>query len=320
MWLAHFIRDFPSKKSDIEKLALSTEPSQFNECFTYLDFRNLFEVLLESATMSPNHAAATKSTIPSSTLGPSMIAESKSPVNKVIAEPMDETEPDNDDLLILSATLTLPFHPSEPLVINIPHPWNWNRFLLECCNRAGIETFHEMMLVKFEPDGWNSKLEVSEKHFVQDSLDHNDSSKNVFELRQVIGANVGGKFPLVTIAQADSYNNSLQEKIQQLSQVYAGYREIRGDGNCYYRAVVYGAMEMIISSPRRAQYLQRWITLFRSSVPKEWSKNAARCHELLLFALSEAERKCFDSNSFIFYIHFSHLFSRGQKVANIETL
>ena len=39
------------------------------------------------------------------------------------------------------------------------------------------------------------------------------------------------------------YNESMKEKIEEMSVEYDGYRPIRGDGNCYYRAVGFSFLE-----------------------------------------------------------------------------
>ena len=40
------------------------------------------------------------------------------------------------------------------------------------------------------------------------------------------------------------YNESMKEKIEEMTGEYSGYRPIRGDGNCYYRAVSFSFLEV----------------------------------------------------------------------------
>ena len=58
--------------------------------------------------------------------------------------------------------------------------------------------------------------------------------------------NIGPRAKLLVIAGAQRYNKPYLDKIKQLSKIYDGYREIRGDGNCYYRAVAFGILEYLI--------------------------------------------------------------------------
>ena len=80
------------------------------------------------------------------------------------------------------------------------------------------------------------------------------SDGDVIELRELATASVGPRFRLCHIADADRANDSLRSKVKTLAKSYAGYRKIRGDGNCYYRAVVYGAFEQIIHDGNRQAF------------------------------------------------------------------
>ena len=68
------------------------------------------------------------------------------------------------------------------------------------------------------------------------------------EIRRMRLGTVGAKFLLQEIILSDKFNESFREKIKILSQDYHGYRKIRGDGNCYYRAVMFGILEQAISN------------------------------------------------------------------------
>lgn len=43
----------------------------------------------------------------------------------------------------------------------------------------------------------------------------------------------------------------LADKVAKMSQNYIGWRGIRGDGNCYYRAVYFSVFEQLIVDNRR---------------------------------------------------------------------
>jgi hypothetical protein len=74
---------------------------------------------------------------------------------------------------------------------------------------------------------------------------------DVIELRKHRIGSISGKFSMLTISAIDRFNESLQHKVQSLTKLYSGYRKIRGDGNCYYRSVIYGLIEQLIRTDNR---------------------------------------------------------------------
>jgi ubiquitin thioesterase protein OTUB1 len=66
--------------------------------------------------------------------------------------------------------------------------------------------------------------------------------------------NIGPRQRLQVIAADNQYNASIQLKIAELEGTYEGWRSIRGDGNCFYRAVIVGLLEQIVRSGNRAAF------------------------------------------------------------------
>ena len=100
-------------------------------------------------------------------------------------------------------------------------------------------------------------------------------------------SSIGAKFRLSHMAQQDKFNESLQTKLACLSTSYAGYRKIRGDGNCYFRAVVFGLLEQLICRGNREGF-QLIIDCFRSFEPGN-GKFKARHYNLLRYLGHAAE-------------------------------
>jgi hypothetical protein len=73
--------------------------------------------------------------------------------------------------------------------------------------------------------------------------------------------NLGANNDLLLIAAIDEFNKPLQQKIKALQLEYPRFRKIRGDGNCYYRAVMVGYLEQAITSPRRQVYFNHFAEL-----------------------------------------------------------
>jgi ubiquitin thioesterase protein OTUB1 len=101
--------------------------------------------------------------------------------------------------------------------------------------------------------GW--RKEISSSAFSEDddnyavalsSLDHGV----VVEIRTRKDS-VGPRMELNLLASDFRHNKSMVEKVAQLGVGYMGYRKVRGDGNCYYRAVIFGLLENIIESGSR---------------------------------------------------------------------
>lgn len=61
-----------------------------------------------------------------------------------------------------------------------------------------------------------------------------------------------------------------QEKLSALRKSYIGWRSVRGDGNCYYRAVYFGLIEYIIIQEKRHLFLrvQRTLMAVRAAAEK----------------------------------------------------
>lgn len=60
--------------------------------------------------------------------------------------------------------------------------------------------------------------------------------------------NVGPRSSIRTLEEESRYNPSKRAKIQRLAGVYDRWRPIRGDGNCYYRTVAFGALETFLAT------------------------------------------------------------------------
>jgi len=57
---------------------------------------------------------------------------------------------------------------------------------------------------------------------------------------------VGPSCRLPLLVHADTFNDSLRDKVETLGLHYRGWRGVRGDGNCYYRAVGFGFIESLL--------------------------------------------------------------------------
>ena len=56
-------------------------------------------------------------------------------------------------------------------------------------------------------------------------------------------ANLLPRCSMVDLRDDYKYNKEMREQIEALADHYCGFRPIRGDGNCYYRAVGFSFLE-----------------------------------------------------------------------------
>eukprot|EP00440_Ansanella_granifera_P061704 gb/GFBE01066895.1/.p1 GENE.gb/GFBE01066895.1/~~gb/GFBE01066895.1/.p1 ORF type:complete len:339 (+),score=87.53 gb/GFBE01066895.1/:1-1017(+) len=68
---------------------------------------------------------------------------------------------------------------------------------------------------------------------------------------------VGKLETLDKLREEFKFNKSFGEKVKQLEKLgYDGWRRMRGDGNCFYRAVGFGLLEVIVEAPQQLQ--RKW--------------------------------------------------------------
>lgn len=51
----------------------------------------------------------------------------------------------------------------------------------------------------------------------------------------------------------------MQEQLEQLVPNFSGWRKIRGDGNCHYRAIMFALCEHCLYKPHRMRQLQQLV-------------------------------------------------------------
>lgn len=101
--------------------------------------------------------------------------------------------------------------------------------------------------------------------------------------------------PLMTIQSLTNefkYNQDMIEKVMTLEKTYEYYRKIRGDGNCYYRCIMFGLFEQLLDDKNLDGRNERFETLFQNlqGVPVNRAflqllKDAKGLFRFLLFVL-----------------------------------
>lgn len=67
--------------------------------------------------------------------------------------------------------------------------------------------------------------------------------------------------PLVFVSVRQQNNRAMRQQIRELGEHYPRWRRVRGDGNCYYRAVMFGLVERSLAD---AQVMQALIKILEN--------------------------------------------------------
>ena len=75
---------------------------------------------------------------------------------------------------------------------------------------------------------------------------NNLQAGDVVDIRFLLD-NIRIRSPLSTLISEFRFNHVKVSKVASLQQAYSHWRSVRGDGNCYYRAIIFGIVENLIS-------------------------------------------------------------------------
>ncbi|CAE8595518.1 unnamed protein product, partial [Polarella glacialis] len=69
--------------------------------------------------------------------------------------------------------------------------------------------------------------------------------------------NIGLRRSMEALKDECRFNAGKLQKVNSLAKAYGHWRPVRGDGNCYYRTVIYGCLEVMLAdeSPKRIEQL-----------------------------------------------------------------
>eukprot|EP00747_Dinoflagellata_sp_TGD_P167833 gnl/TRDRNA2_/TRDRNA2_193023_c0_seq1.p1 gnl/TRDRNA2_/TRDRNA2_193023_c0~~gnl/TRDRNA2_/TRDRNA2_193023_c0_seq1.p1 ORF type:complete len:384 (-),score=69.06 gnl/TRDRNA2_/TRDRNA2_193023_c0_seq1:95-1192(-) len=98
--------------------------------------------------------------------------------------------------------------------------------------------------------------------------------------------NIQERKAIETLEDECRFNQGKLRKIRELAQTYGHWRPIRGDGNCYYRTVIFGALEALVKrgDRERLEGIVNILQQVRYEVPAE------QCaHDEMLQNLRSAE-------------------------------
>lgn len=166
---------------------------------------------------------------------------------------------------------------------------SYDEVLEIACEAVGCtEVVQDLMLIKVEDSGWNRKIEYEDVPSDAAGLWGIFRDGDVAQVRRIKTAFVGGRYPLSTIANHDRFNQSIQRKVQEMAQTYEGFLEIRGDGNCYYRAILFGLLEQAIVRQDRVQCFQDLHNVMKAIVFEVSEDARQQDHHQLLSILQAA--------------------------------
>lgn len=124
----------------------------------------------------------------------------------------------------------------------------------------------DLILHRVDASGWSVEVaaegEKSPSCISLADLEINDT----ISFRRVIAGHIGPRMVLVN--SIDKFNEAMVAKFATLAETYVGLRKIRGDGNCYYRAVIVGLLEHIMRTGERQKFKSLHGLLAKSIISK----------------------------------------------------
>lgn len=178
---------------------------------------------------------------------------------------------------------------------------SYEEVLEVACDAVGCsEDVQDMMLIKAAESGWNRKIEYENVPIDAKGLWGIFKDGDVAQIRRIKTAFVGGRYLLSVLANHDRHNQSVQKKVQDISRSYEGYLEIRGDGNCYYRAILFGVLEQAIVRQDRVQCFKDLYNLFSSIRFESNDEDRIIDHENLLAVIQAAAGRL---TMFLIFMH-----------------
>lgn len=159
----------------------------------------------------------------------------------------------------------------------------------------------DLVMHRLDSKGWS--VEVSDSDEPPSSSAVSIAKLNdddILTFRRVIHGVVGPRVEIqnaslshhqTTVTATDKSTDSSFNKFAVLAQQYRGLRKIKGDGNCYYRAVYVGLLEQIVNSSDRARKFRRLSDLIAKVIDQKSSSSMQRLVSLINDAGKENEEK-----------------------------
>eukprot|EP00930_Biecheleria_cincta_P031601 TRINITY_DN21939_c0_g1_i1.p1 TRINITY_DN21939_c0_g1~~TRINITY_DN21939_c0_g1_i1.p1 ORF type:complete len:487 (-),score=86.98 TRINITY_DN21939_c0_g1_i1:91-1551(-) len=86
--------------------------------------------------------------------------------------------------------------------------------------------------------------------------------------------NIGPRKSMEELQDECRYNAGKLQKIKQLASKYQAWRPVRGDGNCFYRTVIFGTVEAALAAGNQ-QWMKKLMTLLQDVVYETHPETAA---------------------------------------------
>ena len=187
---------------------------------------------------------------------------------------VDDT-PQDDRFLQISENMVLyVWNPVERTVhvVQCQQRWTLGNILRETLKVSQIAYNADIVIYKLDDGGWevelcdlrlvdledgarggdSGKQEQQQQQLLQDMASVRDLRPNdVLVIRMRSLHKIGARSRLQGLGVTDP---SFGKQLGKIVATYAGFRRIGGDGNCYYRAVAYGALEQIVLNGNKAGF------------------------------------------------------------------
>ena len=213
-----------------------------------------------------------------------------------------EDTPHDDRFLQLSEDIVLyAWNPVDCTVhlVQCKERWTLGNILRETLKVSRISYNADIVVYKLDSDGWEVELcdlrlvdinngakvvgegsgHAGKQLLLQDMASVGDlRSNDVLVIRMRSLHKIGARSQLQCLGVTEA---SFGKQLSKIVSTYGGFRRIGGDGNCYYRAIAYGALEQIVLKGSKKDF-GRLADIFGTIMGEE-------AHTELLVTLRKAE-------------------------------
>lgn len=133
--------------------------------------------------------------------------------------------------------------------------FNVQRVLEELCSEISSLNIGETQLSLVDNNGWHVWInKIGTQRHDRYNVDLSDIDGNSIICVSRFTDCVRSRHLMSSLWKILKQNSTMKERFQRLTKSYCGFRSVKGDGNCYYRAVYFSLFEQIIVSKKTSSF------------------------------------------------------------------
>eukprot|EP01041_Mallomonas_annulata_P004708 gene4708-9330_t len=178
---------------------------------------------------------------------------------------------------------------SNKIAITLIAGFDYYNILKLICLRLNILE-DDVILYRKDTQGWMTEISKVDDNAMKSFISIVDLRTNDLICVRPGLSSVGPRQTLLTLSDNFKFNVSMQSKVKSLEEAYCGWRSIRGDGNCYYRTVIFSLLEQIIELQIHSKFMVLY-NKFQKITPFIFGNEAQFYHNKFLVCLQEASEE-----------------------------